>query len=105
MTQRPKTSFYALAFAHKEQDLLERARLVEGLDEDIALARTKTLAAARRIPDDPRLVFQGLDTVARLQTARRRIAGGSEEAFLQAVAGVLRTFEPLLPAQEADLPA
>ena len=88
-----KRSFYAQVAADKERKALERARRVEGFDEEIALARTKTRIAAEKIPQDPNLVFRGLDTIARLQRARRQTAAGSEAtAVPDAVRDILGIF-------------
>jgi hypothetical protein len=88
------TTFYGRVLAHEEQRALESARLVEGLDEDIALARTKLRAAAGQLPENAALVFKGLDTMARLHTARHRIAVRTADDLAESVAGVLKLFDP-----------
>lgn len=92
--KRPDTTFYGQVLAREEQRALESARLVEGLDEDIALARTKLRAVAGQVRENNALVFKGLDTMARLHTARHRIAVRTTDDLAESVAGALRLFDP-----------
>ncbi len=84
MAARPNApSFYAQAMSEERQRLLERARRMKGLDEDIALARVELRKATERIPRDDRLVIAWTNALRSLELARHQMGGASEDDRLE----------------------
>lgn len=58
---------------------MESARSVEGLDEEVALLRTKLATALREHPDDLDLFLKGIGLLVRAVAIRYRLSGKSED--------------------------
>jgi hypothetical protein len=86
------TNFYARALAEEQQQVLDSAGVLKGLDDDIALARASTLAVAGQIRPAPRLVFKGLETIARLHHIRLRTAPQAQGLDSATIVGILKSF-------------
>jgi hypothetical protein len=63
---RGARGFYARALSETEQQFLEDAMGVEGLDQEIAVLRLRLLEAVEEHPKDIDLMFKGVALLARL---------------------------------------
>ena len=90
---RHKT-FYAEVLAAKEAAALERARLLDGVDDVLAVPHLALRDALHLMPRNLRLIFQGADAAARLLTARHKLAGGDKtDDLIQRIERVRETFD------------
>ena len=91
-------NFYARALTEAEAEYLKRAQNMEGLDEEIAILRTKIHTALQDHPDDTGLLMKGIATLTRTLATRHRLADKAEKDLFDNLVGTLRGLgEQLLP--------
>ena len=103
---RLQREFYLAVLNKAEQIALQTAEQLDGLDEEIALLRTKlrTLAELKR----PRavhyqLMTRGMDTLAHLMSVRYRISKKSHQDLASSLAAVLQSARSELGLGEDDV--
>jgi len=88
--QPPKDDFYSLALKEGERVLLEEARKLEGLDEEIALLRVKLNSLLANDPEDTRTFLKGIELLTKAVAARYRLSQKAEDDLYENILGVLR---------------
>jgi hypothetical protein len=92
-------AYYASAVTKAERPLLEAARSMEGLEEEIALLRVRLNAAAARHPEDLRLLTHGIQTLVRAVATQYRLSPKARKHLADGLAAVLNSFgDQILPA-------
>jgi hypothetical protein len=94
--RRRGPSFYARALAPEQQDHLEQARDLEGLDEEIAVLRTLVLTALEARPPDIPQLLKLTELLVKAVAARARITGKRQDELPEAVAGVIQRVREVL---------
>lgn len=82
--------FYSRALSEAEELLLQHARQLQGLDEEIALFRVMLREALSQQPQDYDRLLKLGGFLVRALSARYRISKKSEEDLYQSLLGVLR---------------
>jgi hypothetical protein len=85
-----KHGFYSRVLDEAEQTDFELATCVEGLDDEIALLRTKIKSVLRHSPERIDLVMQATNALARLIRTRYNISKEDKNGLREAVGNVLR---------------
>ncbi len=98
-----RTRVWAAEFrAATEQRLrsLERAREIEGLDDEIALMQVRLKRAVEERPADAQLLVKGLGTLVRAVGARYRLSPKSRKELAENLAATLISLgDQLLPPE------
>lgn len=82
--------FYGQALDGAERVALETAEELEGLDEEIALLRTKLRTALEERPEDLPLMLKGIELLVKAVSARYRLSKEAQQDLSENIAGVLR---------------
>ncbi|MEK7847976.1 MAG: hypothetical protein AAB270_03525 [Chloroflexota bacterium] len=82
--------FYSGVLTQADSLLMDRARRLEGLDEEVALLRVKLREALARCPEDYSLLLKLSAMLVRAASARYRLSTKAEEDLYQSVLGVLK---------------
>ncbi len=82
--------FYESALVEAERDLLQDARKIDGLDEEIAVLRVKLRSAVKKRPDDLPLMLRGIGLLVKAVSARYRLSKQAEDDLADSLAGVIR---------------
>lgn len=91
---RKDATFYGRVLAAREARALEQARLIEGIDELVAMTQVTLRDALRRAPRNHRLIFRGVESTAKLLDLRHRLAGGDKtDRLLKALEQARNTFD------------
>ena len=85
-----KDDFYSLALKESERVLLEEARKLEGLDEEIALLRVKLNSLIANDPEDTKNFLKGIELLTKAVAARYRLSQKAEDDLYENILGVLR---------------
>jgi len=85
-----KHGFYSRALNKVEQQELEQAASIEGVDEEIALLRLKLKSILIKDPENIRLIDQALSSLVRLLRTKNRLALFNTDVLKQAIASVIR---------------
>ena len=85
-----KHGFYSRVLDEAEQLDFELATGVEGIDDEIALLRTKIKSVLRHSPERIDLIMQAINTLARLVRAKYNIGKEDKRSLKGAIANVLR---------------
>ncbi|HEX78846.1 MAG TPA: hypothetical protein G4O19_01670 [Dehalococcoidia bacterium] len=85
-----KHGYYSRVLDEAEQLDFELATRVEGLDDEIALLRTKIISVLRHSPERMDLIMQATNTLARLVRTRYNISKEDKKSLKEAVGNVLR---------------
>ena len=84
-----------------ERKLMAEARLVEGLDEEIALIRVRLARATKERPEDLRLLRDGVTILARAVATRYRLSPRAKQELADSMAAVLNSLgDQILPADQ-----
>ena len=90
--------FYGKALSQAELLMLEEARDLEGLDEEIAMLRVRLLAALRDHPDDLRLLTHGIGILVRAVAAQYRLSPKARKDLAGHLTNLLNSLgDQLLP--------
>ena len=87
---KAKANFYEQAMSEAEAEYLKRAGNVDGLDQEIAVLRTKIRSTLEERPDDVALLMKGIATLSRTLAANHRLAGKAEKDLFDNLVGTLR---------------
>jgi hypothetical protein len=82
--------FYSRALSEADGLLMDQARRMDGLDEEVALLRVKLREALAQRPEDYSLLLKVSGMLVRAVSTRYRLSGKAEEDLYQSVLGVLR---------------
>ncbi len=85
-----KHGFYSKVLDEAERLDFELATCVEGIDDEIALLRTKVKSVLRHDPQNIRLIMQATNTLARLVNTRYNISKEQRKGLKEAIGNVLR---------------
>jgi hypothetical protein len=85
-----KHGFYSRVLDETEQADYEMATSVEGLDEEIALLRTKIKSLIAYEPQNLKLIMQAMSILARLVRTRFNIGKEDKKGLKDAIATVLK---------------
>jgi hypothetical protein len=85
-----KHGFYSRVLDEAEQLDFELATRVEGLDDEIALLRTKIKSVVARDPQNIKLIMQATNALARLVRTRYNISKEDKKSLKEAIGNVLR---------------
>ena len=93
-------NFYHGAVDRAERRDLERAREIEGLDDEIALMRVRLKRAVKERPEDVQLLVKGLGVLVRAVGARYRLSPKSRKDLADNLAAALNSLgDQLLPPE------
>jgi hypothetical protein len=84
-----RQGFYAQALSEAEKPVLEEARAIEGLDEEIAVLRVKLRKLIENDPDKFDLHLKVTNTIARLVGIRYDISKDQKKSLREAITRVL----------------
>ena len=84
--------FYASALGRAERIELKEAAKVKGLDQEIALLRTKLRRAIKKEPKNLEIMLQGFEQLVKIVSARYRLPKRAEEELDQSVKRLLEEF-------------
>ncbi len=97
--RKRRGGFYTEALSEAEQLLLEKAREVEGLDEEIAVLRVRLRKALDEAPEDLRLLTQGVGMLVRAVAVQYRLSPKARRDLTDHLANLLNSLgDQLLPA-------
>ena len=82
--------FYGGALDSAERIELQSAAGIEGLDEEIALLRTKLRTAVAQRPEDLQLMLRGIDMLVKAVSARYKMSKPAAEDLADSMAAVLK---------------
>ncbi len=82
--------FYESALDEAEAALLQDARKIEGLDEEISVLRVKLHSALEEHPEDLPLMLRGIGLLVKAVSARYRLSKQDEDDLAGNLAGVIR---------------
>jgi len=85
-----KHGFYSRVLDEAEQLDFELATSVEGIDEEIALLRTKIKSVIAHDPQNIKLIMQAINTLSRLVRTRYNIGKEDKKGLKEAITSVLR---------------
>ena len=88
--RKAAATFYKKALSEAEAEYLKRAGNVEGLDQEIAVLRTKIRTTLEERPDDVALLMKGIGTLSRTLAANHRLADKAEKDLFDNLVGTLR---------------
>jgi len=84
-----KHGFYSTVLDAEQQQDLEQAINVEGLDEEIALMRVKIKTLIQRDPDNLRLITQAFNALTKLIIAKYDVPKDDKKTFMEIIGNVL----------------
>ncbi len=94
-----REAFYAGAVPEAIRELLEEARGVDGLAEEIAVLRVKLYEAVHDHPNDLRLMTHGIGMLVRAVATQYRLSPRARRDLAESLASVLNGLgDQLLPA-------
>ncbi len=82
--------FYESALDEAERGLLQDARKIDGLDEEIAVLRVKLRSAVKKRPENLPLMLRGIGLLVKAVSARYRLSKQAEDDLADSLAGVIR---------------
>jgi len=85
-----KHGFYSRVLDEDEQNDFEMATVVYGIDDEIALLRTKIKSVLRHDPENMDLIMKALTTLGGLVRTRYSIDKNDKSGLKEAIANVLR---------------
>jgi hypothetical protein len=85
-----KHGFYSKVLDEKEQADYEKAIVLEGFDEEIALMRVKLISLVERDPENVRLISQAVNSLVKLMMAKYTEGKDKELGTKDAIRTVLR---------------
>ena len=88
--RKAAATFYKKALSEAEAEYLKRAGNVEGLDQEIAVLRTKILTTLEEHPDDVAMFMKGIATLSRTLAARHRLGDKAGQDLFDNLVGTLR---------------
>lgn len=94
--------FYGSALDAAERIQLEAASDIEGLDEEIALLRTKLREVVAEHPQNLPLMLRGIELLVKAVSARYRLSKRAEQDLAESIAGVVRGVGGLLLPEAFD---
>ncbi len=86
--RRRLRGFYQEALSEAEK--WDRARQMEGLDEEVALLRVRLKEAVEERPQDMQLIAKGVDLLVKAVAARYRLSPKAQRELSDSIAGVVR---------------
>ncbi len=90
--------FYGNALSQAELEMLEEARDLEGLDEEIAMLRVRLFTALRDHPEDLRLLTHGISILVRAVAAQYRLSPKARRDLSDHLSNLLNSLgDQLLP--------
>lgn len=94
-----RRGFYSDALSEAEQLLLEEAREIQGLDEEIAMLRVHLRKALEASPEDLRLLTHGIDMLVKAVAAQYRLSPKARRDLAGHLTNLLNSLgDQLLPA-------
>ena len=95
----PPVRFYREAITEGERELFDAAGAVEGLQEEIAVLRTRLFTAVKEHPEDLRLLIYGVGMLVRAVAAEYRLSPKARRDLADHLAGVVNSLaDQLVPA-------
>ena len=92
--QRQAIGFYHEALSEAER--WERARQMEGLDEEVALLRVRLKEALEERPRDMQLIAKGIDLLVKAVAAKYRLSPKAQRELSDSIDGVVRDIGTVL---------
>ena len=86
--RRRAIGFYQESLSEAER--WERARQMEGLDEEVALLRVRLKEALEGRPQDMQLIAKGVDLLVKAVAAKYRLSPKAQRDLSDSIAGVVR---------------
>ena len=92
--------FYVSALTEAEREHFERARRVEGIDQEIAVLRLRLRQYVDAHPDDFQLLQSGVRLLVQALLAQHRLSPKQAEGLSEAAAQLLEEFGAVLSGGE-----
>jgi hypothetical protein len=89
-------SFYERALIASDRDLVDEARDLEGIDEEVALLRLQIRRLLEEQPEEPAALQSGIRLLVQALSARHRLSGREAANVTDAIASVLEQFAAML---------
>jgi hypothetical protein len=89
-------SFYERALVASDRDLVDEARDLEGIDEEVALLRLQIRRLLEEQPEEPAALQSGIRLLVQALSARHRLSGREAANVTDAIASVLEQFAAML---------
>ena len=86
--RRQAIGFYREALSEAER--WERARQMEGLDEEVALLRVRLKETLEERPQDMQLIAKGVDLLVKAVAAKYRLSPKAQRDLSDSITGVVR---------------
>ena len=90
--RRRTPTFYERALAASDGELLDEARDVDGIDEEVALLRLHIRQLLEEQPGDPRALQAGIRLLVQALATRHRLTGQEAETLTETAASLLEQF-------------
>ena len=100
-TTEPK-GFYEEVLTRGERVRLAKARRVEGVDEEIALLRTRISTLAQERPEQFELLLKAISLVIRAVAVKYKLSPQSEQDLAKSIANVVRDIGALVMPDGAN---
>ena len=85
-----KHGFYSPVLDETGRQDFEKAALVEGIDEEIALLRVKLKSVVEHDPDNIKLIMQAAESLSRLLRTKYNLNKSDKKGLKEAIGNVLR---------------
>ncbi len=82
--------FYSQALTEAERDGLRAALRMDDIDQEIALLRVRLRKTLQERPNDLKLMFEGIDLLAKTVATRYRLSKKAEKDLTNSLANVIR---------------
>ena len=84
------SGFYSSALSRAERMRLPKARMAEGLDEEVALLRVRLHSLAQEHPDQLDLLLKGVNALVRAVAMKYKLSDKPAEDLSRNIMGVLK---------------
>lgn len=91
-SRRRSPSFYERALDASDRELLDEARDVEGLDDEVAVLRVHIHRLLEEQPADPKQVQAGIRLLVQALTARHRLTGREAQTLTETASDLFEQF-------------
>lgn len=95
-------NFYLSALDAAEQERLDLAASVEGLDDEVALLRVLVRRELEANPDDVALVLRGITLLVRAVAARYRLSPADQQALEGRIVEAVRALTETVQVEAED---
>ncbi len=85
-----KHGYYSSVLTEEEQQEYERAMLIDGFDDEIALLRVKIKSLVDNNPENVRLITLALNTLTRMVMSKNNVEPARKETVADTITNILK---------------